>query len=86
MDLSDFEMILIDNFVNGAVMHLELVVRSSITWLENATVSNTTWESIAALFRIILPHWNCDIHILYIDNTFMNDVPDDFGSEHLRQM
>lgn len=78
MDVSDFEMILIDNFVIGAVMTLELVVRSSITWLENATVSNTTLESIAALFRIILPPWNCEIHILYIANTFMNDVPDDW--------
>ena len=79
-------MILIDKFVNGPVMHIELVVRLSIAWLENATVSNTTWESIATLFRIILPHWNCDIHISYINNTVMNAVPDDFGSEHLRQM
>lgn len=88
----DLEGILITSLVNESTGNIRIVIDSALTWLLSISVPNISpflrdsiWESIQTLFTIILPHWNCNINILFLDAR-MSDGLDDLASELLRDM
>lgn len=89
MSVSDFERNLVANLTFGPLRHIFIVVNSSLSIISSNINSESQnlqmWQTVSILFDLVVPRWNCDINLMFVDTTIINDV-DDFGSELYRDI
>ena len=89
MGENDFEWNLVTNLTFGPFRHIFIVINSSLSIISSDINSDNhnlqLWQSVCILFDLVVPRWNCDINLMFVDTTILDDV-DDFGSELFRDI